>query len=75
MTTLHSFALKIKTGKILRRMFKMQIDQNNFRKNITTNKKHVLRKMSLKFQNPNFNISCKITCNVLSCYKMLTLWT
>ena len=41
-------------------MFKMQTDNYNFRKNIATNKKSVLRKMSLKSQNSKSNILSKI---------------
>ena len=42
-------------------MFKMQTDKDNFRKNVATDEKYILRKMSLKFQNVKFNISCKRT--------------
>ena len=41
-------------------MFKMQIDDLNFRKIIETNKKYILRKMRLKSQNSKPNILSKI---------------
>ena len=40
-------------------MFKMQTFKHNFRKNVVTDKMYTLRKIGLKFQNPNFNISCR----------------
>ena len=33
-------------------MFKMQTGNYNFRKNVATDLKYILRKMSLKFENP-----------------------
>ena len=49
-------------------LFKMQVstqtDNHKLRKNVATDKMHILRKMSLKFQNPKFNILCKMAfCN------------
>ena len=41
-------------------MFKMQADNHNYRENIATDQKYVLRKMGLKFENSKFNNSCKI---------------
>ena len=41
-------------------MFKMKTDNNNVRQNVATDKKFILRKVSLKFQNSKFDISCKI---------------
>ena len=41
-------------------MVKMQTDNHNSKKNVTTDKKHILRKPSLKFQNPKFSFSCRI---------------
>ena len=38
----------------------MQRDNHNFRKNVATVKKYILRKMSLKFQDFKYDISCKI---------------
>ena len=39
----------------------MQADNHNFRKkNVATDKKYILRKTSLKFQNCKSDISCKI---------------
>ena len=46
-------------AKIWWNIFKMQTFNHNFRKNVATDKKHFLRKMRLKFQNPRFNISCR----------------
>ena len=44
-------------------MFKIrrssQTDNHNFRKNVATTEKCILRKMGLKFGNPKLNISCK----------------
>ena len=37
----------------------MQTDNYNFRKNVATNEKYILRKMDLKFQSPKFNIYAK----------------
>ena len=41
-------------------MFKMETDNYNFRKNVATDKRYILRKISLKFQNSKSEISCKI---------------
>ena len=41
-------------------MFKTQIDNHNFRKNVATDRKYILRKMSLKFRNFKSDFSCKI---------------
>ena len=41
-------------------MNKIQTDNNNFRKNVATYKKYILRKMGLKFQNSKYNMSYKI---------------
>ena len=41
-------------------MFKMEIDSHNFRKNLPTDKKYILRKIGLQFQNPQFVNSWKI---------------
>ena len=45
-------------------MFTVQIltqtDDHNLKKNVTTNKNYIPRKMGLKSQNPKFNIFCKI---------------
>ena len=41
-------------------MFKMQTDNHNFRKNVATDEKYILGKMSLKFQNFKSDISCKL---------------
>ena len=40
-------------------MFKMQTDNWYFRKNVETDKKYILRKMSFKFQNCKSDISYK----------------
>ena len=42
-------------------MFKMQTDNHNFRKNVAANKRYILTKMNLKFQNSKFDILCKIS--------------
>ena len=46
------------------KQFKMEIlthtDNKNWRKNVATNKKLLSEKYGLRFQNPNFNILCKI---------------
>ena len=41
-------------------MFKMKTDNYNVRKNVATNRKYILRKVSLKFQKSKSDISCKI---------------
>ena len=41
-------------------MFKTQTDNHNFRKNYAIDKKYILRKMSLKFQNFKSDFSRKI---------------
>ena len=46
-------------------MYKMETDHHNFRKNVATDKKYILRKMSLKFQNFKFDFSCKIALHIL----------
>ena len=38
---------------------KMQTDNHNLVKDVTTNEKYILRKMALKFQFPKFNIYAK----------------
>ena len=45
-------------------MFKMQTDNLNSRKNVATDKKNILKKMSLKFQNSKSDISCKIAFDI-----------
>ena len=40
----------------------MKTDNHNLRENISTNEKYIVRKMGLKFQNPEFNILRKIAC-------------
>ena len=45
-------------------MFKMR--------NVATNKKYILRKMDLEFQNPKFSISCKITFYIIFAIKCKT---
>ena len=44
---------------------KMQIDNHNFRKNITTNEKYILRKMRLKFCKLAFHINFVIKFELL----------
>ena len=51
-------------------MFKMQTDNHNFRKNVAANKRYILTKMNLKFQNSKFDISCKISFYIFFCYKL-----
>ena len=46
-------------------MFKIKQITNYFRKNVATDKKYILRKMSLKFQNFKFDFSCKIALHIL----------
>ena len=46
--------------KIYWNVFKMQTDNDNFRKNVAADKTYILRKMSLNFQKFRSNISCKI---------------
>ena len=41
-------------------MFKMKTDNHNVKKNVATDKKFILRKVSLKFQNSKSDISFKI---------------
>ena len=38
----------------------MQTDDQLFQKNVATDKKYILRKMSLKFKDSKSDISCKI---------------
>ena len=45
-------------------MFKMETDNHNFRINVATEKKYILRKVGLKFQNPKISISCKLSFSV-----------
>ena len=45
-------------------MFKMQTGNHNFRKNVATDEKYILRKMSLKFQNFKSDISRKIAFHI-----------
>ena len=49
----------------------MQTDNHNFRKKVATDKKYVLKKMSLKFQNFKFDISCKIAFYIFFCVYIL----
>ena len=49
-------------------MFKMQTELSE--KNVATDKKHILRKINLKFQNSKSGISCKIAFYILFCYKL-----
>ena len=60
--TLKTFISKCSICLNLMKQFKMQISTqaDNYRKNVAINKNYILRKMRLKFQNPNFNISSKI---------------
>ena len=52
-------------------MFKMQTGNYNFRKNVATDLKYILRKMSLKFENPKSYISVKIASVLyIFCYKL-----
>ena len=47
-------------------MFKMQIDNHNFKKkNVATDKKFILKKLSLEFQSPKSDILCKIASNIV----------
>ena len=41
-------------------MFKTQTENHIFRKNVATDKKYIVRKISLKFQNSKSDISFKI---------------
>ena len=43
---------------------------NFFRKNVASDKKYILRKMSLNFQNSKCDISCKIEINIFFYYKL-----
>ena len=61
MTIFHNFAVRIQTGgatRVLRpnwNMFdKVQADNHNLRKNVTTDEKYILRKMGLKFHKVAF---------------------
>ena len=38
----------------------VQTDDHNFVKNVAADKKYIVRKMTLKFQNSKSDISCKI---------------
>ena len=49
-------------------MFRTQIDDHIFRKKVATDKRYILRKKSLKFQNSKSNISRKI--EFYKCYKL-----
>ena len=49
-------------------MFRTQIDDHIFRKKLATDKRYILRKISLKFQNSKSNISWKI--EFYKCYKL-----
>ena len=56
-----------------------QTDNHKLRQNVATNKMYILRKMSLKLQNPMFKILCKITLfaeydYMLQCFKKLKLY-
>ena len=51
-------------------MFKIQTDNHNFRKKDATDKKYILRKMGLKFQNPKFSISYIIALYIFFFIKM-----
>ena len=44
-------------------MIKIQtnISSNESHKNVETDKKYILRKINLKFRNPEFDIFCKVT--------------
>ena len=49
----------------------MQTGNYNFRKNVATDLKYILRKMSLKFENPKSYISVKIASVLyIFCYKL-----
>ena len=49
----------------------METDNQLFqKKNVTTDKKYILRKMSLKFQNYKSDISCKIDFSIYFFYKL-----
>ena len=41
-------------------MFLTQTNNHNLRENVATNKKYNLKKLGLKFENPKFNILCKL---------------
>ena len=41
-------------------MFKRETNNHNFRENVVADKKYILRKVDLRFQNPKIIISCKI---------------
>ena len=51
-------------------MFKIQTDNHNFRRIVATDKKYILRKMSLKFQKSHSDISCKIAFYTYFCCKL-----
>ena len=55
--------------KTLKSMFKMQTGNHNFRKNVARK----IRKMSLKFQNSKYDISCKIAFYIFFCHNSLEL--
>ena len=46
----------------------METVNQNFRKNIAADKKCILRKVGLKFQNPKINILCKKSILYIFCY-------
>ena len=53
----------------------MQTVNHNFKTIFATHKKYIVIKMGLNFQNPKFDISCKIAFYIFFCYKMWTLWS
>ena len=46
-------------------MFKMQKITIISEKNVATDKKYILRRMGLEFQNPKFQLSCKIALHTI----------
>ena len=50
----------------------MQTDNHFFRKQVAKDKKYILGKMDLKFQNPKFSISCKIAFYIFFAIKRKT---
>ena len=53
--------LNFKTSeKIFKKQISTQTDNYNLRKNDATDKKHILRKMGLKFRNINFDVLSKM---------------
>ena len=53
-------------------MLKMQKNNYHYRRNVATDKKYVLKKISLKFQNPKYSISCKMVFHLFFVIKCKT---